>query len=271
MTAREYVIKASYGNDSIALIQWMADHGHTNAFVLYNDTGWARGDARVRAGVDFDRTLPASGGWLERVAEGEAFARSLGMEPVRTASMGFVAAARLKQAFPSGGMQFCTTLLKIKPTLEWLEHVDTDGDLDVAVGVRREESDARADFPEVVVRSLADGYRDLWAPMVRVLVPERNDLLRRAGFEVLPHRSDECFPCVRAARQDLRRIAEDEERKAVIRWLEAFLSEGKAKKRRMFRRQGGIDETLRWAQSAPRSYVEGQEFLFGCDAGWCGL
>ena len=62
----DYVIKASYGNDSIALIQWMVEHGHTNAFVLHNDTGWARSD------------------WAERVEAGEAFARSVGMEPVRT-------------------------------------------------------------------------------------------------------------------------------------------------------------------------------------------
>ena len=53
----DYVIKASYGNDSIALIQWMVEHGHTNAFVLHNDTGWARSD------------------WAERVEAGEAFGR----------------------------------------------------------------------------------------------------------------------------------------------------------------------------------------------------
>lgn len=92
----EYVIKASYGNDSIALIQWMADHGHgPRSWVLYNDTGWSHPD------------------WAKRVERGEAFARGLGMQTARTHSPGFVSIARVKQAFPRSGMQFCTTMLKI--------------------------------------------------------------------------------------------------------------------------------------------------------------
>jgi hypothetical protein len=58
---------------------------------------------------------------------------------------------------------------------------------------------------------------------------------------------------------------------AEIEQLEADLSEGKPKQRRLFRRQSGIRETVAWAQSAPGEYVEDQQFLFGCDAGFCGL
>jgi hypothetical protein len=181
---REYIIKASYGNDSIALIQWMIDHGHTNAFVLYNDP---------------------------------------------------------------------------------------DQELISVVGVRREESAKRGSWPEWTEESELDGGRPLWAPLVRVLAPERDELIRRAGFEVLLHRSDECFPCVNSSRADIRRLAEDPERVAEIEQLEADLSEGKPKQRRLFRRQSGIRETVAWAQSAPGEYVEDQQFLFGCDAGFCGL
>lgn len=281
----DYVIKASYGNDSIALIQWMADRGHTNAFVLHNDTGWARAD------------------WATRVEAGEAFARSVGMQPVRTLakpaddirvlsakldaatrgdvaaersqrakspSIGFVDAVRLKRAFPRSGMQFCTTMLKIEPSLAWLNEVDPAKDLIAVVGIRREESARRAQWPEWTDESPLDGGRSLWAPLVRMTEAERDALIVRAGFPVLPHRSKECWPCVHAPRADLRELAKDPERVAVIRDLEAELSEGKAKPRRMFRRQGGIDQTLAWAQSAPGKYVEGQESMIDCDAGWCG-
>jgi len=248
----DYVIKASFGNDSIALIQWMAEQGHHDAYVLHNDTGWARE------------------GWSARVDAGEAFARRLGMTPVRTASIGFVAAARLKRAFPRSGMQFCTTMLKIEPSLSWLDQVDPQGNLTAVVGIRREESSKRANWPEDVEDSPMDGGRRLWAPLVRTTEVERDALVLRAGFEVLPHRSKECWPCVNAPRADLRDLARDPERIAVIRDLEEELSVDKDVRRRMFRRQGSIDETIAWAQSKPGTYVEGQQDMFDCDAGWCG-
>lgn len=270
----DYVIKASYGNDSIALIQWMREQGHTNAFVLHNDTGWARAD------------------WAARVEAGEAFVRSVGMEPVRTRAeypareipviaaalereardrrFGFVDAVRLKRAFPRSGMQFCTTMLKIEPSQAWLDEVDPAGDMIAVVGIRREESARRSQWPEWTEESPLDGGRSLWAPLVHMTAVERDALIVRAGFDVLPHRSKECWPCVHASRADLRELAKDPERVAAIRDLEAELSEGKAKPRRLFRRQGGIDETIAWAQSAPGRYVEGQESMIDCDAGWCG-
>jgi 3'-phosphoadenosine 5'-phosphosulfate sulfotransferase (PAPS reductase)/FAD synthetase len=54
-------------------------------------------------------------------------------------------------------MQFCTTILKVEPTQEWLGRVDPDGDLIVVVGVRREESDKRAAWPEWIEQSALDG------------------------------------------------------------------------------------------------------------------
>ena len=37
----DYVIFASYGNDSIALIQWAHERGLQGVHVAYSDTGWA--------------------------------------------------------------------------------------------------------------------------------------------------------------------------------------------------------------------------------------
>ena len=37
----DYVVFASYGNDSIALIQWVYERRLKNVAVVYSDTGWA--------------------------------------------------------------------------------------------------------------------------------------------------------------------------------------------------------------------------------------
>ena len=66
----DYVIKASYGNDSCALIQWCHENGVRNATALYNDTGWA------------------APGWNDRVTILENWVRSLGFETERTQSVG---------------------------------------------------------------------------------------------------------------------------------------------------------------------------------------
>lgn len=56
----EYVISASYGNDSMALMQWAHEHGLRGVTVVYCDTGWAAPN------------------WELRIAEGEALALRLG-------------------------------------------------------------------------------------------------------------------------------------------------------------------------------------------------
>jgi hypothetical protein len=306
---RKYVIKASYGNDSIALMQWMADRGHgPECYVVHNETGLARST------------------WPERVVRGERWAASLGMKPIRTRIIshhaqweavakidreradyvqaararvreldglgvqifegdallanpplpgfiddgsGLIPVFRLKQGFPRHGQQFCTFHGKIRPSWVFYERADHHGDMIVVVGIRRQESDRRANWPEWAEESPLDLGRSLWAPLVRMREEERDDLVQRAGFEVLPHRSDECSPCVNATRDDLRRT--EDHAIDVLEELETDLSEGHEVPRRMFRRQSGIRETVAWAQSAPRKYVEGQSFLFGCDAGFCGL
>ena len=52
----DYVISASYGNDSMAMMQWAHERGLQNVTVTYCDTGWAAPN------------------WELRIAEGEALA-----------------------------------------------------------------------------------------------------------------------------------------------------------------------------------------------------
>ena len=80
-----YVIFASYGNDSIALIQFAKDRGLKGVAVVYSDTGWA---------ADY---------WAHRVARAEIWIRSLGFTAHRTQSEGMTELVRRKKAWPRGG------------------------------------------------------------------------------------------------------------------------------------------------------------------------
>ena len=73
-----YLIRASYGNNSVALIQWAREEGLSDVVVLYSDTGWSRVS------------------WAARVEQMETWVRSLGYVPARTESIGMEALLRSK-------------------------------------------------------------------------------------------------------------------------------------------------------------------------------
>jgi hypothetical protein len=251
------IASVSWGNDSVALVQWLHEHAvrerYDRVLCVYMDTGWAARD------------------WLERVDRAEGVARGYGFEPHRATSIGFVPLARLKKAFPRNGMQFCTEELKIKPFTLFADNVDPDREATIVIGIRREESDDRAQWPEHITDSDRHGGRDAWFPLVRVREEERNGLLSRAGFEPLPHRSRECFPCVNSNRSDLRLLTDD--RIEEIAALEASMGiTSNGKPRTLFRpyRHGGavgIREVVRWAHSERGKYTPERP---GCDSGFCG-
>lgn len=259
-----YVIKASYGNDSVALIQWAHERGLQDVAVLYNDTGWARRD------------------WGYRVERLEAWAQSLGFDTHRTKSEGLEALVRRKKSWPRQGIQFCTAELKMTPTKMWLDEYDPQLAAVSLIGVRRSESANRAKFPEHSIGR--DGVK-IWAPLVDHDDAARNALLARAGTEPMPSRSMECFPCINSNRADLLALADDEARITEIEAIETSLGfTSKGKPRTMFRPYRymgatGIREIVRWAKSERGKFGDPQgEFNLddgngssGCEAGWCGL
>jgi len=177
------IISSSYGNDSIALIRWARDNDLPDVTVAYCATGWAAPD------------------WLERVERGEDFARSLGFKVVRIQSMGFEDLVRMKKGFPANQYQFCTAHLKGIPFLNWIDEIDPKREAVVLIGKRRAESKKRANTPEFLI-SEYHGDRKVWHPLYKHTDQQRNYLLDTARFEVLPHRSQECSPCVNANRSD---------------------------------------------------------------------
>lgn len=241
---RMNVISVSYGNDSIAMMQFAHEHGLKDVFTVYCDTGWAD---------------PA---WLDRVCDGETLARTYGFTPIRLSSMGMEELVRMKKGFPGNGQQFCTAWLKGFPFLEWLEQNDPEKNADVLIGKRRAESEARKNTPIYIQSSEYHGGRRVWHPIVMLSDEERNELINRSGIDVLPHRSNECSPCVNANRANFRMLSEHQ-----ISRLEALEEEiGQTMFRPERFKAHGIRNVVMWAKYSPGQYIEGQEDLFseGC-------
>lgn len=258
----DYAISASYGNDSIALIRWAHERGLERAIVIFSDTGWA---------APF---------WLERVERGEKLARSYGFATKRIESMGMRELVRRRKGWPRNGMQFCTRYLKLVPFIAFMDSIDPAADTLVMLGVRRAESSRRSTYPELAPPCDDDckhdhehKRREYWAPLVRHCDRQRDDLIRRAGFEVLGHRSQECYPCVNASRKDLRMVSQD--RAEEIAAFEEELGYTKnGKLRTIFRPKSkkgaiGFREVMRWAWSEHGKYRAPETGGGGCSTGMC--
>lgn len=251
----DFALFASFGNDSIALIQWAKNRGLRNVTVVYNNTGWA---------ADW---------WPKRVEKAMQWVRSIGYETVEIQSEGMLNLVDRKQAWPRGGggkYQFCTAALKEEPSLEWLDKFDPEKEVVCMIGVRREESPNRATFPEWTEQSDKHGGRNLFAPLVRHSEADRDELILMTPFKPLPHRSKECYPCVNARKGELAVLPES--KITLIAQTEAKAGiNSKGNPRVMFspkRHKGavGIEAVVRWANNETAVDTDVQ----GCDGGWCG-
>ena len=244
-----FVIFSSYGNDSVALLQWAREQELEGVHVVYTDTKWA------------------ADGWAERVDQLEAWAKSLGFETHRTSSIGFRQLARNKKGFPTQQFQWCSHVLKIEPGERWLAANDPDHRAVCIIGVRREESVSRRDFPEYLARSGNHGGRVMLAPFATYVEAQRNELIARAGFEVLPHRSREC-KCINSNRRAFKRFTE-----ADIAEIEAAEAEIGKNMYRPHRHMGaqGIRQVVQWANSPRGKFdAEPEPDLLSCNPhGYC--
>ena len=252
------IIFSSCGNDSVALIRWAIEHDLDDLVVAYSDTKWA------------------AESWVERVERVERVVVKHGGKFVKIESEGFANLARRKKAFPANGMAFCSYELKIKPAMEWLETIDPEKAAVCYVGVMRIESEARKNWPEKIEASPNHGGRQLVSPLARLSLAERDELLDRAGFDVLPHRSMECTPCVNATRKDLQNLDDIDVIKVVNLENELGVGERSGKPKYMFRshRMGGAKGMLQVKKRADQGggkFSELQEDMFGCDSGFCGI
>ena len=251
----DYVIFASYGNDSIALIQFAHERGLKDVHVSYSDTGWS---------ADW---------WPSRVAKAEEWVRSFGFTPHKITSEGMEALVMRKKAWPRGGggkFQFCTGALKKEPARAWLDAHDPDHEATCMTGVRREESLNRRDAPEWVTASEDHGGRELWQPLVRHTAAMRDALALKSPLPLLPFRSKECYPCVNAQKAELRHL-DEHARNKVWRIEQAAGINSKGNARVMFSpaRHGGavgIDAVIEDAKHDMSDIFSTST----CESGWCG-
>lgn len=255
----DYVVKCSYGNDSIALLQFLFEFAPLKQLgkvvVLYNNTGWA------------------TQWWPARVENGEKLALKMGFLPARTNCAGMESIVMEHGAWPDELRKFCTEELKIIPTLNWLRQNDPEGKAVMICGVRREESERRKLWPEFIENGIDEG-RSQWSPLVLFTEAQRNELIRRAGWIPLPHRSRECR-CINANSRDLKTWSEEDI--AEVEGIEARLSKkypGKIKF--MFHpaaKRGnpqGIREVINWAKTVkPKKGDHYEADSGGCDSGYC--
>lgn len=253
MSAAKYIARCSYGNDSIAMLQLMHEHGLKDVTVTYSDTGWASEE------------------WEQRVIDAEAWVRSLGWTPVRIMSEGFEGMVmRQTEAgmFPTRMRKFCTKYLKIKPFLKWVADFDPEKRALICVGVRRSESAARKSTPVFLPEQ--DNGRHVWHPLAEFSEESRDGMILKTPLPILPHRSKECL-CINSNRDDLRSTTEDH----IVRVerLEARVG------RPMFDPKDkmgatGIREVIQWSKAEPGKYNPGQQDLYDpgitCDDAWCG-
>lgn len=247
-----FVIFSSYGNDSVALIQWAHENALEDVACVYSDTGWSTAD------------------WRTRVDNMERWVRAIGFTPYRTTSEGFPDLARRKKGFPTQRYQWCSYVLKIEPGMRWLAENDPNKSAICVVGARRAEANdplsTRAKFPEYLVRSENHGGRMMLAPMVDWTADDRDAFIRRTGpgLEPLPHRSREC-KCINSNKKDLIRFNEDD-----IAEIEALEAEVGRPMYRPHRHLGatGIREVVKWAHSERGKY-EPPENNESCNAAWC--
>lgn len=197
---RSCVVLSNYGDDSIALIQWLYEADIKNVKVVYVETGFAAIH------------------WKNRVEKAEQYVKNCGFDAIQiTAPITFQEASVGRGEFPCSKFQWCTGILKGLPFLDWLEKIDLYAEAIVLMPKRNKNNeqldlhnypDTNSTINEWITRSPHHNERTVWHPLFNTSIIERNALLHRAGFKVLKTRSLECHPCVNSVFQDIASLNE---------------------------------------------------------------
>lgn len=154
---------------------------------------------------------------------------------------GMPAKIREGARFASRMQRWCTKELKLQPLRAYYDAIEADGSTAVCViGVRAEESAARAGLPECEDDCTWNGW--IWRPILRWSVADVLAIHHRHGVPVNQlyqrgHNRVGCYPCVMASKEDIRLIAEHSpERIAEIRALEAEATAERIRRNKEHRR-----------------------------------
>jgi len=243
----------SGGKDSTALALWLQEE-HVEHRLMFMDTGWEHHETMTYLR---DYLPGALGGEIE----------------IPSQKWTFESLVRHEKIFPTMGRRFCTRHLKQKPMIALAKATGAPMVV-MAVGVRRQESRARAKLPRW---SEWVGHSNIWIwrPLIEWSVEDVVEIHGR--HSVLPNplylrqaRRVGCWPCVFASKEDIRFVADtDPARIDTIRKMEEDLR-CEERSPTMFdigSRAVPIDEVVKWA----RTSRGGRQFnLFGREEG-CAL
>lgn len=279
-----YVVSVSGGKDSAAALAYVLSSSvipRANVQAVFADTG-------IEA--------PETYAYLDDLAQAVA----LPITRVK-ADVDFFELARQRGRFPGRPWQFCTEELKRKPIAAWIR---SQGFADpcVVLGIRAEESQARAALPECSYDAALD--YDVWRPILRWTTEQTFAFLRDRGIPVNPLYAAGfgrvgCFPCVFSRRAEIGlaakmhpeffdRIRREENVVGAPRLVDgrerghSYFPTGKMPglPSRVQDRRGGparisrhiafIDEILIWARAAADDgATTTTKVSGGCISGWC--
>jgi 3'-phosphoadenosine 5'-phosphosulfate sulfotransferase (PAPS reductase)/FAD synthetase len=204
---RTVIVSLSTGKDSVALDLWLTELGieHERIFL---DTRWDH--PAVREHLEYLR------GKLGPITE-------------LSGPLGMVELIRKKGMFPSRARRFCTEELKTFPARDYLNaRINAGDDVINAVGIRRDESEARSNMSEW---EWMDGFDcEVWRPLIMwsledVVAIHKHHDVRPNGLYLLGMDRVGCWPCINSNKGELRRLAElDPARIDELRQLEAEIA-----------------------------------------------
>lgn len=187
------IISISGGKDSTALWLWARRTGLAPRVIVFCDTGW-----EARETYEYLDVLQ------ERL--GEEIVRVRGPET-------FEERTRRSGTFPSRRRQWCTDELKRRPFAAWLDGYrdQTSDEVQVLIGIRRAESEARANVAE---REWSDDYDcDVWRPLIAWSLEQVIAEHHAAGIPLNPlyqlgAERVGCWPCIYGGKTEIRLVAD---------------------------------------------------------------
>jgi 3'-phosphoadenosine 5'-phosphosulfate sulfotransferase (PAPS reductase)/FAD synthetase len=224
----KYVVSISGGKDSTALLLWalnnLTEDSNNEIIPVFCDTGWEHKNTYE---------------YLEYLE------KELNIKIIRLQNeLGGMREVALHKGFmPNRIMKYCTFELKIKPFKKFIyeNFVSKSIDFITLVGVRREESESRADYEcFAVVRETYKRkvfYIKRLMPLVYWTEDKVFDYIKDNGLEVNPiykkgSKRAGCYPCINARKSEIQKLEPEYVKR--VRDLEKEISEKIGKKAKFF-------------------------------------